>query len=155
MTSEYTDANLAQQLWDIEQIKQLKARYFRFIDTKEWAKFAELFTVDCVHYLPEGAPTPTLDNAQYLASVQRLLAHAVTTHHGQMPEITLSSATEAEGIWSMFDDVRTEPPGGQPRRIQSYGYYFETYRKCEDGRWRISSKRNVRQRLDHPPLTER
>ncbi|HTU62867.1 MAG TPA: hypothetical protein VMF89_30615, partial [Polyangiales bacterium] len=60
--------------------------------------------------------------------------------------VTLLSATEAEGIWSMFDDVRTERPGEQPRRIQSYGRYFETYRKCPDGRWRISSKRNVRQR---------
>jgi hypothetical protein len=83
-----------------------------------------------------------------------MLAHAVTTHHGQMPEITLLSPTEAEAIWSMFDDVRSEPPGEQPRRIQSYGHYFETYRKCQDGRWRISSKRNVRQRLDHPGLTE-
>jgi hypothetical protein len=153
MTTE-SDLSLLQRLWDIEQIKQLKARYFRFIDGKEWANFAELFTADCVHHLPEGAPKSTLDNAQYLASVKRMLTHAVTTHHGQMPEITVLSATEAEGIWSMFDDVRTEPPGEEPRRIQSYGYYYETYRKCEDGRWRISSKRNVRQRLDRPPLTE-
>lgn len=71
-----------------------------------------------------------------------------------MPEITLLSAIEAKGIWYMFDDVRSEPPAGQPRRIQSYGHYFETYRKCEDGHWRISSKRNVRQRMDHVPLTE-
>jgi ketosteroid isomerase-like protein len=155
MTREAGEVSLAQQLWDIELIKQLKAKYFRYIDTKDWSGFADLFTADCIHYLPEGAPTPTLGNAQYLASLQRMLAHAVTTHHGQMPEITLLGATEAEGIWSMFDDVRSEPPGEQPRRIQSYGHYFETYRKCEDGRWRISSKRNVRQRLDHPALTER
>jgi ketosteroid isomerase-like protein len=155
MTAETRDLTLLQQLWDIEQIKQLKARYFRYIDAKDWAHFADLFTADCVHYLPEGAPVPTLDNARYLASLQGMLAHAVTTHHGQMPEITLLGPGEAEGIWSMFDDVRTQPPGGEPRRVQSYGHYFETYRKCEDGRWRISSKRNVRQRLDHLPLTER
>jgi ketosteroid isomerase-like protein len=154
MTNEPVTQSLAQRLWDIEQIKQLKARYFRFIDTKDWSSFADLFTADCIHYLPAGAPTPTLDNATYLASLQRMLAHAVTTHHGQMPEITLLSPTEAEGIWSMFDDVRSEPPDGPQRRVQSYGHYYETYRKCEDGRWRISSKRNVRQRLDHLALTE-
>jgi hypothetical protein len=34
-----------------------------------------------------------------------------------------------------------------------YGHYFETYRKCEDGQWRISSKRNTRLRLDEVPWT--
>jgi ketosteroid isomerase-like protein len=139
----------AQILWDIEQIKQLKARYFRLLDAKDWEGFAALFTPDCIHHLPEGAPKPTLSNVEYLESVKASLGHAVTTHHGQMPEITLLSATEAEGIWSMFDDVQSNPPGGTSRRFQGYGHYFETYRKGDDGRWRISSKRNVRQRMDH------
>lgn len=138
-----------QMLWDIEQIKQLKARYFRFIDTKDWAGFATLFTTDCVHHLPAEAPTPTLGNAEYLEDLKKTLGpDVVTTHHGQMPEITLLSATEAEGVWSMFDDLQFNPPGAAPRRIQGYGHYFETYRKGEDGRWRISSKRNARQRLE-------
>jgi hypothetical protein len=64
-----------------------------------------------------------------------------------MPEITLLSDTEAEGIWAMFDYVETELPSG-PIKIQGYGHYFETYRKGPDGEWRISSKRNVRLRLD-------
>ena len=41
-----------QMLWDIEQIKQLKARYFRLLDAKDWDAFAELFTDDCEHHLP-------------------------------------------------------------------------------------------------------
>jgi 3-phenylpropionate/cinnamic acid dioxygenase small subunit len=28
----------------LEQIKQLKARYFRFVDTKRWQEWGELFT---------------------------------------------------------------------------------------------------------------
>ena len=32
-----------QQLSDLEQIRQLKARYCRFIDTKQWTRLAGLF----------------------------------------------------------------------------------------------------------------
>ena len=115
-----------EQLWDIEQIKQLKARYFRFIDTKDWDAFAELFTEDCVYYLPQGSPKEVVSNEEYFADMRSLLGHGLTTHHGNMPEITLLSDTEAEGIWAMFDYVETELPSG-PIRIKGYGHYFETY----------------------------
>ena len=135
------------QLWDIEQIKQLKARYFRCIDTKEWEQFAELFTADCVHYLPQESAKGSVGNEEYFRDMKAQLDHGMTIHHGHMPEIRLLSDTEAEGIWSMFDYVETELPSG-PIRIQGYGHYYETYRKGSDGAWRISSKRNVRLRLD-------
>lgn len=31
---------------DVEQIKQLKAQYFRRMDTKDWAGLVEVFTPD-------------------------------------------------------------------------------------------------------------
>ena len=31
-------------LADLESIRQLKARYFRYVDTKQWDRWAELFT---------------------------------------------------------------------------------------------------------------
>ena len=137
-----------EQLWDIEQIKQLKARYFRYIDTKDWDAFSQLFTEDCVHHLPQESAKATVTNDEYLRDMKVQLGNGVTIHHGHMPEITLLSDTEAEGIWAMFDYVETELPSG-PVKIQGYGHYFETYRKGPDGAWRISSKRNVRLRLDH------
>jgi ketosteroid isomerase-like protein len=143
----------AEQLWDIEQIKQLKARYFRLLDTKNWEAFADLFTDDCVHYLPQESPKQSVSNEEYLGDLKAMLGHGVTTHHGCMPEIALVSETEAEGIWAMFDYVETTLPSGQ-LRIQGYGHYFETYRKGADGQWRISSKRNVRLRLDHLPVPD-
>jgi hypothetical protein len=149
-----TDGEITvQMLWDIEQIKQLKARYFRLLDAKDWGAFGGLFTDDCVHHLPEESPVPSVDNATYLATLPGQLQHGVTTHHGHMPEITLLSATEAAGIWSMFDYVQVETDAGMRVDIQGYGHYHETYRKGDDGQWRISSKRNTRQRLDRvsPP----
>ena len=136
-----------EQLVDLEEIKQLKARYFRLVDTKDWAAFRDLFTDDCKHYLPQESPVPFMSNEEYFPMMEQMLGSAVTVHHGQMPEITFVSNTEAEGIWSMFDYVQGDGPNG-PISIQGYGHYFETYRKCDDGMWRISSKRNTRIRLD-------
>jgi 3-hydroxyisobutyrate dehydrogenase-like beta-hydroxyacid dehydrogenase len=140
------------RLADLEAIKQLKARYFRFIDTKDWAAFRDLFTEDCKHYLPQEAPVPFMTNDDYFAMNEQLLTPGVTTHHGHMPEITFLSDTEAEGIWAMFDYVQIEPPSGRVS-IMGWGHYLETYRKCDDGKWRISSKRNERLRLDQVPWT--
>ncbi len=44
----------------------------------------------------------------------------------------------------MFDYVDTERVDGVLVQLQGYGHYYETYRKGDDGQWRISSKRNVR-----------
>jgi 3-hydroxyisobutyrate dehydrogenase-like beta-hydroxyacid dehydrogenase len=143
---------MADRLADLEAIKQLKARYFRFIDTKDWAAFRDLFTEDCKHWLPQESAVPFMTNDEYFAMNEELLGTGVTTHHGHMPEITFLSDTEAEGIWAMFDYVQIEPPSGRVS-IAGYGHYFETYRKCDDGRWRISSKRNQRLRLDQVPWT--
>ena len=38
--------NATQSLLIREEIKQLKARYFRLMDTKQWQKFAAVFTED-------------------------------------------------------------------------------------------------------------
>ena len=140
--------SLVEQLWDIEQIKQLKARYFRYLDSKDWDSFETLFTDDCVHFLPQESAKTAVSNEEYLADLRSMLDGGLTVHHGHMPEITLLSDTEAEGIWAMFDYVQTDLPDG-PVSIQGYGHYFETYRKGPDGTWKISSKRNVRLRLDH------
>ena len=91
-----------------------------------------------------------MTNDEYFTSIETMLSPGVTTHHGHMPEITFTSDCEAEGIWSMFDYVQTELPKGRVS-VMGYGYYFETYRKCSDAVWRISSKRNERIRLDEVP----
>ena len=140
-----------QMLWDIEQIKQLKARYFRLLDTKDWDGFAELFTDDCQHVLPSAEAKPPQSNDEYLAGIRRSLGDGMTIHHGHMPEITLLGPQDAEGIWAMFDYLDIDRPDGPPLRLQGYGHYHETYRKGDDGRWRISSKRNVRLRVDTDP----
>jgi SnoaL-like domain len=84
--------------------------------------------------------------------MQATLNSGVTTHHGHAPEITFTSATEAAGTWAMHDYVQVDAPDGRVS-LKGWGHYYETYRKGDDGRWRISSKRNARLRVDDVPWT--
>jgi uncharacterized protein (TIGR02246 family) len=131
---------------DIEAIKQLKARYFRTMDTKDWAGMREVFTPD-VHVDVSGDGAGTYDGVEpFMAMLEPTLRDLVTVHHGHMPEITLTSDTTATGIWSMEDMLRW-PPGSPMGEMHGYGHYHETYEK-RDGRWRIRSLKLTRLRVD-------
>ena len=150
-------ARRSYRLADIEAIKQLKARYFRFIDTKDWAAFRDLFTEDCKHYLPQESAVPFMTNEDYFAMNERLLTPGVTTHHGHMPEITFLSDTEAEGIWAMFDYVQIEPPSGRVS-IMGYGHYYRDLPQVRRRRvaHQLEAQRTASPRpgaLDAPGLT--
>jgi hypothetical protein len=150
MHSTTDDGSTLTQLVDRCAIEELKARYFRLIDTKQWDEFRGLFTEDCKHYLPEESPTPFMTNEEYFPMLEQMLGDGITIHHGHMPEISFLSATEAEGIWAMTDYVQVDAPTGRIS-LMGWGHYYETYRKGDDGVWRISAKRNTRLRVDEIP----
>jgi len=93
-----------------------------------------------------------MTNAEYLPMMEATLSNGVTTHHGHTPEITFASASEASAIWAMHDYVQVDGPDGRVS-IKGWGHYHETYRKGDDGRWRINSKRNSRLHVDEVPWT--
>ena len=128
---------------DIEQIKQLKARYFRTMDTKDWAAMRDVFTDDVLMDTSEAGGNVVTGADEFIAFLQEAIGPAVTVHQGHMPEITLTSDTEATGIWALHDIV--DWPGGM--RLDGYGHYHETYVK-QDGEWRIASTKLTRLRLD-------
>jgi hypothetical protein len=131
---------------DIEEIKKLKARYFRLMDKKLWDEWRELFTEDVVAIY--HGPHPEIRYAGREDMVSRTsaaLADAVTVHHGHMPEIELTSPTTATGIWAMFDRVKM--PG---LLLKGYGHYEEEYVK-RDGRWRIRNLRLTRLHVETTP----
>ena len=140
----------AQHLYEIEQIKQTKARYFRFLDSKQWADWRTCFSDD-LHFYLEQDPKPVASLAEeFVAYVSKLLAETVTVHHGHMPEIELTSATTATGIWAMFDRVDWSKTATPERTFQGYGHYLEEYEKQADGRWCIKRIRLTRICMDHP-----
>jgi hypothetical protein len=131
---------------DIEAIKQLKARYFRLMDTKDWDGFRGLFTPD-VHVDVSGDGAGEYHGVDsFMEMLEPTLNGVVTVHHGHMPEIELTSATTATGVWAMEDHLRW-PAGESIGELHGYGHYHETYVKLDDG-WRISSTKLTRLRLD-------
>ena len=130
-----------QELLDIEEIKRLKARYFRTMDNKDWAGLAECFTGDLIADFRDAPGMLTEGREDYVEMLSGVLKEATTVHHGHMPEIEVIDKANATGIWAMDDIVQM--PG---LLLQGWGHYHETYRK-EQGGWRISHIKLVRLRL--------
>jgi hypothetical protein len=158
-----------EQILALEEIKKLKARYFRTLDTKDWAGYLAVFTPDAIidsteAYTPKDkdgtpiafddvippAPNPAWhsygDPATFAKDLAKTLEGVQTTHHGHMPEIEFTSDTAAEGIWAMEDMLRW-PKGAPIREMHGYGHYRETYVKTPEG-WRIKTLKLTRLRVD-------
>ena len=136
-----------QRLLDVEELKRLKARYFRTLDRKEWDAFALVFARDAVMEVPEAGMVER-GRAAIVASVSAALAGTQTVHHGPMPDVEVTGSDTARGTWAMFDYVEwPRPEGGGRVGLQGYGHYEEEYVR-EEGEWRIRHLRLVRLRVD-------
>jgi hypothetical protein len=147
----------AETLLAIEDIKQLKARYFRCLDTKDWAGLAEVFAedawFDARHSRRDARGGDDPGEAAFprgrdniLAFIRSRVSAMVTVHHGHMPEITILSEDTASGIIAMEDRNRWLKDG-QIHELNGFGHYHETYSRI-DGRWRIQTSRLTRLRVD-------
>lgn len=144
------DQDRLQQLLDVEAIKQLKARYFRLMDTKRWEEWGLVFTTDCLMEVPE-ADMVNDGRAAIVQVVSAALEGARTVHHGHMPEIELTGPDTARGTWAMFDYVEWPvPESGERVGLNGSGHYLEEYTR-EDGEWRIARIRLERLRVDPLP----
>lgn len=141
---------------DITAICMAKARYFRCLDTKDWAGLREVFTEDGSMDMREpsssmqedqlGASSDTMlvqgaDNV--IAFVSGWMESAASAHHGHMPEIEFVSDDEARCIWAMEDIVHMAP-GAPMTKVHGRGHYHDTFVREADGRWRIKSLRLTR-----------
>ncbi|MGZ4705292.1 MAG: nuclear transport factor 2 family protein [Acidimicrobiales bacterium] len=136
-----------QRLADIEAIKQLKARYFRLMDTKRWDDWGLVFATDVVMEVPE-ADMVNHGRAEVVQIVSSALEGARTVHHGHMPEIEITGTDTARGTWAMFDYVEWSAGADGARvGLTGYGHYLEDYVR-EDGEWRIARTRLERLRVD-------
>jgi uncharacterized protein (TIGR02246 family) len=129
---------------DVEAIKQLKARYFRTMDTKDWAGMRQVFTDDVVMDTTESGGGVVTGADAFVSFLQATLDNAVTVHHGHMPEIELTSPSTARGIWALQDFILW--PDGT--RLHGSGHYHETYSKDASGEWRIASSTLTRLHMD-------
>ena len=140
-----------ERLAAIEEIKALKARYFRSIDTKDWDGFRAVFTDGAVMDMTEAQAGP---DAGVITGADAMCAHVRSTmerfgsvHHGHMPEIDVIGPDEASGVWAMDDELFWTSRTGQARHMHGFGHYHDTYARV-GGRWLISSTRLTRLRVE-------
>jgi hypothetical protein len=128
---------------ELEELRRLKARYCRFLDTKDAESWRSVFTEDLVVTLdmavgvagadPQTAP-PVEGVDNFVPMVLGGLVGVATMHHCHTPELTFTSDTTAAGIWAMEDLLLF----GDGSELHGAGHYHETYEK-RDGSWRIKT----------------
>ena len=145
--------DLTERLAAIEEIKALKARYFRCMDEKDWPGLQAVFAPDVVCDFRDSTGTRdesllTHGAALYVKNLAPILQNIVTTHHGHMPEIEITSPTTAKAIWAMEDLLWVQEGAPVPyKTMRGFGHYHETYEK-RNGAWEIKTIRLSRLRVD-------
>ena len=147
--------DLIEKLTAIEEIKALKARYWRAVDSKDLELLRSVFAdEDCEIDMrnPTGPNTGgavVYDPDAFSKNCLRALADYTTAHHGHNPEIDIVSPTEATVNWPMEDRLwLTEGAKGVGfEYLHGWGNYHDRYRKTEKG-WKISFTNLQRSRVD-------
>ena len=121
-------------------IRYRKAKYCRFVDTKQWDDLAALLV-----------PRPTLrffdaervllyefdSTEKWIELMKAYLAGAHTIHQVHNSEIEVVSNVEVQAIWSMEDYLILAEGHDRPASVHGYGHYHETWRLMENA-WRIT-----------------
>jgi NADPH:quinone reductase-like Zn-dependent oxidoreductase len=140
--------NEVERLAAIEEIKALRARFARCMDTKQWLQMQDTIADDCEFDARDGATVTELwiGAEDIVANIRRSLNAAVSVHHAHMPEIEITSPTTAKGIWAMQDLLRF--PGVPRVELIGSGHYIEGYEKQADGKWRLKTYQLTRLVVD-------
>jgi hypothetical protein len=122
-------------LQNIEAIKQLKHRYFRALDSKNWELMSDCLSKDCIakydggKYSFEGREKIVQFFSSYMSNPQLIFMH-----HGHHPEITIVNDQQATGIWYLQDIVINLDNN---TTLRGAGFYHDTY-IYTDKQWLIS-----------------
>lgn len=133
-----------------EAISEGKARYCRYLDTKCWAEFSDLFTEDFELDVSDGTDLPVIQGRE--AAVEQIrssIEHAVTVHQVHQPEMDFRD-TEVTVTWAMQDRVIWS--ADRPSLV-GYGHYHERW-VLQDDEWKIASLKLTRLNLEFLPPSE-
>ena len=135
-------------------ISEVKARYCRAMDTKDWVAFADVFTEDFeLDTTAAGGAAVIRGRDAAVSAIRSWVESARTVHQVHSPEMRIDGDV-ADVVWAMQDrviwsDLRRPRPdmGGHT----GYGHYHERYLR-QGGQWRIASQKLTRLIVEfHPP----
>lgn len=120
----------------VDQIRQLKARYTRLLDSQQWDELASMFVPEARFTLAAfGDPIVFTSRQEWIDYITPLLGGGTTVHQVYQAEIEVVDANTASASWGMSDYVIPAPDSGR-ESFRGHGHYLEQYRRI-DGSWRI------------------
>lgn len=142
----------------IEDIKNLKSRYFSAVDCKDWPAITDIFTADArvdfsgecqYHVGHHGVTAEGINPADWVVIggqatagvIAGAVGNIIAVHQGHDPQIYVHSADRATGRWTLYDRLEYGD-----EIMHGYGHYDEEYR-CIEGQWRISALTLTRLRV--------
>ncbi|CAB3962252.1 MULTISPECIES: nuclear transport factor 2 family protein [Burkholderia] len=135
-----------------EQIRQQKAKYCRYVDTKQFDAWEGIFKPDAkitFYNLDNSVMAEFNSIAELSAMSRRLFANAQTIHQTHNSEIEFKSATEATAIWSMEDwHIYAAKDGNPSKTMHGYGFYHEKWERINND-WRLARLELRRNILTH------
>lgn len=136
-----------------EAIRTVKARYCRYLDTKDWDGLASIFTEDVVLDVQEDTGKPPFEGREAaLATIRWSVQDAKTAHQIHFSEIEIDGDV-AHVITPMQDRV-VWAPGKSPvpgvASITGFGHYRERYVRENDA-WKIAELKLTRLHVDMHP----
>ena len=120
------------RLRDIEAIKVVKSRYFRFMDEKDWPAMRALLADDLEFHHPTIGSFTDADAT--IAAVGERVAAIRSVHQGHDPEVTVHG-DDADGLWGLQSFVSS--PTDPSVQITRFARYTDRFRRI-DGSWKIS-----------------
>jgi hypothetical protein len=145
--------NDLERLVALEDIRALRARYFRCVDTKDWAGLAAVFATDAIFeragsrslrdpatgewHPPLQGESTCVGREAILEMIRRAVEPHRTVHHGHAHEIEFTDDRTARGICAMQDEIR-DARGALI--LRGSGYYHDAYTKVATG-WAIQGTR--------------
>lgn len=119
---------------EIEQIRQLKYRYFRALDTHDWALFESCLAEEVSTALDNGKYSFN-GRAAFVAGIRALMdkPSLLSKHQGHHPEIELLAPDRAKGTWYLEDQVLDLDGSWM---VHGTALYQDEYIK-RDGAWQI------------------
>jgi hypothetical protein len=121
------------ELYDLEQLRQLKYRYLRHLDLKEWDQLERLFTPDATATYADGAYACN-SRDQIIEFLREVLGPSmVTMHQCHHPELKVRG-NRAIGRWYLQDTVHMME---HRLTLEGSAFYEDRYLRTEGG-WRIA-----------------
>jgi ketosteroid isomerase-like protein len=114
-------------------IEELKYRYMRAVDSKDWDLLATTLEPDVTAVY--GNRLTFAGAAELVAMLSTLMDNSkITVHHLHQPEIEIDGDT-ATGTWALMDRVIRKK---ERTMLEGAAIYNDQYRRGADGAWRIS-----------------